>query len=157
MSVQFNGFTTTAPAGSPKKEFSASAYIENGGPIDSAGWWYYTALTGTLTGTGNYAGAVINITNTGPAFQVGYGANNKNSHYGFSGWFNWTVAQQPSAGGSLTATGQGDINSDLIECPPATASVGDRVWNDADGDGVQDAGEAGINGVTVEPSTPTAT
>ena len=31
-----------------------------------------------------------------------------------------------------------------------TASVGDRVWNDADGDGLQDAGEAGINGVTVE-------
>ena len=31
-----------------------------------------------------------------------------------------------------------------------TASLGDRVWNDADGDGVQDAGEAGINGVTVE-------
>ena len=31
-----------------------------------------------------------------------------------------------------------------------TASVGDRVWNDADGDGVQDAGEPGITGVTVE-------
>src|SRR6185295_12003835 len=31
-----------------------------------------------------------------------------------------------------------------------TASVGDRVWLDGDGDGVQDAGEAGINGVTVE-------
>src|SRR6185295_16555796 len=30
------------------------------------------------------------------------------------------------------------------------ASVGDRVWNDSDGDGVQDAGEIGINGVTVE-------
>src|SRR6185295_5438285 len=31
-----------------------------------------------------------------------------------------------------------------------TASVGDRVWLDSDGDGVQDAGETGINGVTVE-------
>ncbi len=31
-----------------------------------------------------------------------------------------------------------------------TASLGDRVWNDADGDGVQDAGEAGLTGVTVE-------
>jgi hypothetical protein len=30
-----------------------------------------------------------------------------------------------------------------------TASLGDRVWLDADGDGIQDAGEAGINGVTV--------
>ncbi len=29
------------------------------------------------------------------------------------------------------------------------ASLGDRVWVDADGDGVQDAGEAGLDGVTV--------
>ncbi len=29
-------------------------------------------------------------------------------------------------------------------------SLGDRVWNDIDGDGVQDAGEAGINDVTVQ-------
>ncbi len=30
-----------------------------------------------------------------------------------------------------------------------TRSLGDRVWNDTDGDGVQDSGEAGLNGVTV--------
>jgi hypothetical protein len=30
-----------------------------------------------------------------------------------------------------------------------TGSIGDRVWFDADGDGVQDAGEPGLNGVTV--------
>ncbi|MGZ8964379.1 SdrD B-like domain-containing protein, partial [Methylomagnum sp.] len=29
------------------------------------------------------------------------------------------------------------------------ASIGDRVWNDADGDGGQDGGEAGLTGVTV--------
>src|SRR5439155_1307251 len=29
-------------------------------------------------------------------------------------------------------------------------SIGDRVWVDGNGDGVQDAGEAGINGVTVQ-------
>jgi Tol biopolymer transport system component len=29
------------------------------------------------------------------------------------------------------------------------ASLGDRVWNDVDGDGSQDAGETGVNGVTV--------
>ena len=32
--------------------------------------------------------------------------------------------------------------------PDATGAIGDRIWNDADGDGVQDAGEAGIGGVT---------
>jgi phosphotransferase system IIB component len=30
-----------------------------------------------------------------------------------------------------------------------TRSLGDRVWKDLDGDGIQDAGEPGINGVTV--------
>ena len=32
-----------------------------------------------------------------------------------------------------------------------TRSIGDTVFNDLDGDGVQDAGEAGIAGVVVEP------
>ena len=31
-----------------------------------------------------------------------------------------------------------------------TGSVGDRVWLDANANGVQDAGETGINGVTVQ-------
>jgi LPXTG-motif cell wall-anchored protein len=33
--------------------------------------------------------------------------------------------------------------------PPALGSVGTRVWNDLDGDGVQDAGEPGLPGVVV--------
>lgn len=33
---------------------------------------------------------------------------------------------------------------------PCTGSIGDYVWNDADKDGIQDAGEAGIAGVTVK-------
>ncbi len=35
-------------------------------------------------------------------------------------------------------------------CTPQTFSIGDRVWKDTDGDGVQDAGETGISGVTVQ-------
>ncbi|MBI3157710.1 MAG: hypothetical protein HYZ20_20220, partial [Burkholderiales bacterium] len=35
----------------------------------------------------------------------------------------------------------------LIEVP--TAALGDFVWHDVDADGIQDAGEAGINGATV--------
>ncbi len=31
-----------------------------------------------------------------------------------------------------------------------TGAIGDRVWSDADGDGVQDPGELGLSGVTVE-------
>ncbi|WP_307495647.1 Ig-like domain-containing protein [Arthrobacter woluwensis] len=33
---------------------------------------------------------------------------------------------------------------------PQTGVIGDRVWNDANGNGIQDAGEAGISGVKVE-------
>ena len=32
----------------------------------------------------------------------------------------------------------------------AVGTLGDRIWNDADGDGVQDAGESGLPGVTLE-------
>ena len=32
---------------------------------------------------------------------------------------------------------------------PANGNIGDRVWSDLDGDGIQDAGEVGIPGVTV--------
>ena len=47
------------------------------------------------------------MTNTGPAFQVGNGANGKNANFGGSGWYNWNVTSQPTSGGSLQATGQG--------------------------------------------------
>ena len=33
--------------------------------------------------------------------------------------------------------------------PPPSGSIGDRVWNDTDGDGIQDAGEVGVAGVTL--------
>jgi uncharacterized repeat protein (TIGR01451 family) len=50
--------------------------------------------------------------------------------------------------GTPSSTGT-HSSADGAECVVGGASVGDRVWNDADGDGVQDAGEPGIAGVTV--------
>ncbi|PAX57108.1 SdrD B-like domain-containing protein [Brunnivagina elsteri] len=41
------------------------------------------------------------------------------------------------------------VVSDAGECVVGEASVGDRVWSDTNGDGVQDTGETGIAGVTV--------
>jgi hypothetical protein len=118
VSVDFAGLTSVAPPGSPKKELGSHAYSENGGPVNSSTWVYYTSFSGTLTGQGDYAGAVIEFTRTGPAFQVGVGANGKNISLGGSGWFTWTVTQQPSSGGSLQSSGQGDINIDLVNCTP---------------------------------------
>ncbi|MGB0384481.1 MAG: SdrD B-like domain-containing protein, partial [Ardenticatenaceae bacterium] len=38
----------------------------------------------------------------------------------------------------------------FVEPPPVpTLTIGDTVWNDQDGDGVQDSGEPGVSGVTV--------
>jgi serine-aspartate repeat-containing protein C/D/E len=147
--VQLSGYTTVAPAGSPKKELQPAAYKENGGPVDTSTWSYFTAYTGTLTGSGDYAGAVMTITRTGPAFQIGIGANGKNLNFGGSGWFLWTMTHQPSLGAPMQANGQGDINIDMTNCA-TLSSVGSRVWLDTNGNGVQDAGEAGINGVTVQ-------
>jgi uncharacterized protein (DUF2141 family) len=50
---------------------------------------------------------------------------------------------------SLTA-GQNKVDVDFGYRNPPTFSVGDRVWSDTDGDGVQDSGESGLNGVTVQ-------
>lgn len=44
------------------------------------------------------------------------------------------------------SSGMGDIE---VLCDAAPLQFGDRVWSDADGDGVQDPGEAAIAGVTV--------
>jgi hypothetical protein len=40
----------------------------------------------------------MTITRTGPAFQIGIGANGKNLNFGGSGWFLWTMTHQPSLG-----------------------------------------------------------
>ncbi len=42
------------------------------------------------------------------------------------------------------------VDAGLLFCPPATAAIGNYVWNDCDQDGKQDVGEAGIGGVTVQ-------
>ncbi len=44
------------------------------------------------------------------------------------------------------ATVNNNVDAGVFE----TAGVGDRVWDDLDGDGVQDPGEPGVGGVTVE-------
>lgn len=49
----------------------------------------------------------------------------------------------------LSGQNRTDIDAGLKFSQPQTASVGDRVWLDTDGDGVQDAGEPGVSNVLV--------
>ncbi len=93
----------------------------------------------TFTGLDSLDGETLNIThnpsNYEYGFQIGLGANLKDGDEGLSGWFAFT--------GSYT--GHGDFNGDF-DC---TATIGDWVFNDANGNGIQEAGESGIQGITV--------
>ena len=61
---------------------------------------------------------------------------------------NWyTNIRSGSAGYNAKANSMGDVE---ILTAPAPIEIGNRVWLDSDADGVQDAGEAGISGVTVQ-------
>ena len=107
-----------APSGSPKKELWDWVYFENGGPVDTRTWHYYLRTEGTLTGQLNMAGAQLRISRMGPAFQVGLGANGKNTAFGASGWLNVETLAQPRRGPSLPSSLVGDINVNLGDgCP----------------------------------------
>ena len=90
INVTYSGRTCAAPSGSPKT--SHCSYTIN--PTD---WYYYPSMTGTLTGTNAVAGAVINLTQMGPSFQIGTGANlNEQNLFGGSGWLNLNIVSQPT-------------------------------------------------------------
>ncbi|MCW3107979.1 MAG: hypothetical protein JWQ09_2485 [Segetibacter sp.] len=55
-----------------------------------------------------------------------------------------TAGQEPTTDGD---DANGNLTFDLAEC--GNAFIGDFVWNDLNGNGIQDAGEPGINGVLV--------
>ena len=82
--VVFTGETQVPPStGSPKEHF---CYDE-----DATSWVYYPEYTGTITSEdGSWS---TTISRTGPAFQVGNGANTNEmvaGRNGASGWFNTT-------------------------------------------------------------------
>jgi uncharacterized repeat protein (TIGR01451 family) len=57
-----------------------------------------------------------------------------------------TVSEVP---GTNKSTGN-HSSSDAAECAVGVNTIGDRVWNDLNGNGLQDAGEPGIGNVTVD-------
>jgi hypothetical protein len=116
--VNFTGRQTAPPSGSPRLELDPSAYVQKGGPLDPSTWYYYTGFTGTLTGFGFWDNAVINIKRMpgDSAVQVGVGANGKNTHFGLTGWWAWTVVQQPSSGNLASQQIVANMNLDLVCC-----------------------------------------
>ncbi len=133
---------------------------DDGDGVQDAGEPGIPGVTVTLTGTDANGGAV-NVTTTTDA----------NGNYLFdnlppSNGTGYTVAITPPAGVSPTAdtfpgdTTENGTTPNVVLAPGAdiltvdfglrgSAQVGDTVWRDDDADGVQDAGEPGIPGVTV--------
>jgi hypothetical protein len=65
-----------------------------------------------------------------------------------TGTFNGTIDFDPGPGDPVWIDTQG--GSDMFVSKLLQPSVGDLVWHDQDGDGIQDAGEPGIAGAVVE-------
>ncbi|MEM1322126.1 MAG: lectin-like protein [Bacteroidota bacterium] len=102
-------------------QWSALGRSFKSGAGDHTQWFYYEVdnNNSTFTGLGSNAGKVLNITHD-PAdyefgFQVGFGANLKDSDFGLSGWY----------GISGSKHGKGDFNGDLRNCVPTTGGSGE--------------------------------
>jgi hypothetical protein len=87
-------------------------------------WTYFKLAEGTLTGTGDFEGAVLTLTHA-PAnftygFQLGVAANNRNAEYGMSGWFFYDGEINGEA-----VTGVGDVIVEMDCCPDQEVT---RTW-----------------------------
>jgi hypothetical protein len=130
---------TVARVGFPNQAFEVSVWLQNGrtwdqwsalgrGYKDSFGfgtqdnnfedWTYYEMVNGfsTITGIGDYAGAVLYLSHMPSSFfygfQCGLGANDRNGNFGMSGWFTYTGLFN-----NMPISGHGDFNLDK-ECVP---------------------------------------
>ena len=132
----------------------------NGNGVKDIGEPGIPGVTVTLTGV-NGAGSAVSATTT----------TDGNGNYSFTeAPGTYTVTVTAPAGYTATATGKGTTATDSNVSPSGTTpgtlvsggsdatidfgfykpvTIGDFVWNDLNGNGVQDAGEPGIAGVTV--------
>ncbi len=133
----------------------------NANGIQDAGEPGISGVTVTLSGTDGLGNPVTATTTT-----------DANGHYSFTeppGTY--TVAVTTPSGYTPTATGKGTAGTNSDPSPSGTtpvampsgssdptidfgfyqpATIGDFVWNDANGNGIQDAGEPGISGVSLK-------
>ncbi|MFK8030676.1 MAG: SdrD B-like domain-containing protein, partial [Gammaproteobacteria bacterium] len=114
VNLVMSGGTFDAPPGSPKNHFG----------YNTDDWYFYPNWNGTLTGLSWNDNASVTITRTGPAFQIGTGANdhqNEGDQYGGSGWFDWSVNSQPNDcdyyNDCINHSGSGDVNVRIEACP----------------------------------------
>jgi hypothetical protein len=88
------GQASWPPAGAPILGLYPDQYAALGGPIDPSHWHYYAAATGTLFGLDDNDGGLIALTQSTP-FQVGGGANQANTYFGYFGECTAQLLMQP--------------------------------------------------------------
>ncbi len=107
--------TMSSFSSSPKKELKSNAY-KNNDPVDTSTWRYYFMDSGSLIGTGDFAGLDLALSHRPSdgryGFQVGVGANGKNINLGMSGWFSYVVTGN-TTGYSINNSTRADFNLDL--------------------------------------------
>ncbi len=109
--------------------------------LDSGG---NTVATATTSGNGNYS-----FTNLAAgAYTVS--VDSATLPAGYSPTADADGIATPNRAAVTVTAGGSFPNLDFGYRSSAQISLGDRVWNDADGDGLQDSGEAGLNGVSVQ-------
>jgi len=119
-------------------------------PVSSAGAWLQADETSPL---GIYTAQIsaYNGANLLGSFSV---QSNANGDPVFIGILDSTAANITSVVFDVSAVPlnaqRSDFALDTLQLNACIGSVGDVVWNDFNGNGLQDAGEPGINGVTVK-------
>ncbi|HRJ41566.1 MAG TPA: SdrD B-like domain-containing protein, partial [Caldilineaceae bacterium] len=130
--------------------------IQDGGEIGQSGATVQLFLNGNPTAvatTSTDSSGIYTFTNLAPgSYTVTFQAP---GGYAFSPQGQGgdpALDSNPNAGGQtgtiVLTSGQTDITIDAGVYQPA--SIGDRVWDDLDGDGVQDGGEPGLKNVVVQ-------
>lgn len=115
LELELAGHTWTAPPGSPVVELLAAALAPSG-PVDLSTWLYYTDLEGTLEGTGDWAGALIELSSGPVATQVGDGAHGRSATPGLRAELAWTVHAWPCDPTGWDAHGTGTLAVELVDC-----------------------------------------
>jgi beta-glucanase (GH16 family) len=116
-------------------EFQYAAVVSPTGPdaVSGGGWQRVTIPLADFTDDNSFHWGGNGVLD---AVSTGSGGNGR--------MINVVFAVIGNDGSSAT------FRTDQWELTRRTASIGGRVWDDTDGDGTADAGEPGLNGVTVE-------
>lgn len=111
--------------------------------------------TTVTDGMGNYRFSNLPVANAGTNYQVRFGSSPAYAFSAQAQGSNTTLDSDPNPStgrtGNITLTpsnlNRTDIDAGVFYILPNR--IGDFIWNDLDKDGVQDAGEPGIAGVTI--------